>query len=200
MKMKIALGLALVAFVLLAAPRTRADTIFTATLLGSNEAPPTGSPATGFITVTLSGNTLSVTETFSELEAPASAAHIHCCFGPGINAPVAVPFTGFPAATSGSYPMSFDLTLDATYSSAFETAHGGTAASAESALVAALFAGQTYANIHDSIFPGGEISGQLIQQTPEPGTLGSLGLGMVGLALCCWLARKREARGQLSAT
>jgi len=36
--------------------------------------------------------------------------------------------------------------------------------------------------------------------TPEPGTLSSLSLGMVGLGLCWWMTRKREARGLQSAT
>jgi len=189
MKRNIALGCAFLVLALLAAPRTTADTIFTATLLGSNEVPPTGSPASGFITVTLSGNLLSVHETFTGLVGgAASAAHIHCCGVPGVNEPVAVPFTGFPGATSGTYDASFDLTLTATYTSAFVTASGGTAADAESALIPALFAGQTYANIHDSDFPGGEIRGQLIQQTPEPGTLMLLGMGFAGIV--AWRKRR----------
>jgi CHRD domain len=68
----------LVVVLALAIP-THADTIYTATLLGSNEVPPTGSPATGFATFTLSGDLLSIDETFSGLVTPASAAHIHCC-------------------------------------------------------------------------------------------------------------------------
>jgi hypothetical protein len=67
------------------------------------------------------------------------------------------------------------------YTAAFETANGGTAAGAESALVAALFAGQAYANIHDATFPGGEIRGQLLLQTPEPSTLMLLGIALTGL-------------------
>ena len=171
MKRNIALVVALLAVALLAIPRANADGIFTAALLGSNEVPPTGSPATGFITVTLTGNALKVAESFSGLTAPATAAHIHCCADPGVNAIVAVPFTGFPSTTSGTYSNIFDLTLASTYNTAFITANGGTAASAESVLLAALFAGETYANIHDATFPGGEIRGQLAQ-TPEPATGG----------------------------
>jgi hypothetical protein len=55
-----------------------------ATLLGTNETPPNASPATGFDTV---ADTLMVHETFSNLESPATAAHIHCCAPPGIAAP-----------------------------------------------------------------------------------------------------------------
>jgi hypothetical protein len=174
-------SLAVVAF--LTAPQSKADGVFTATLLGSNETPPNASTATGFITVTLTGNTLSVAESFSGLIGGAgSAAHIHCCAGSGVAAVVAVPFPGFPAATSGTFNQSFDLTNAASYNGAFITANGGTAASAESAFIAALFAGQTYANIHDSTFPAGEIRGQLIQ-TPEASTLAflSMGLGLLGM-------------------
>jgi hypothetical protein len=103
-----------------------------------------------------------------------------------VNGIVAVPFVGFPAATSGTYSNSFDLTLDATYNSAFETANGGTAASAEAALIAGLNAGQAYANIHDSPnFPGGEIRGQLSQhlsqRVPGPPTATLLLLGVTTL-------------------
>jgi hypothetical protein len=181
MSRNIALGFLLLAGALLTAPRAKADGIFTATLLGSNEVPPNVSTATGFITVTLTGNSLSVFETFSGLVGgPASAAHIHCCAPAGIAVGVAVPFTGFPAATSGTYSNTFDLTQASVYTATFETAHGGTAAGAESALLAALFAGQTYANIHDATFPTGEIRGQLMQ-TPEPSTLMLLGMGLTAL-------------------
>jgi hypothetical protein len=171
MKRSIELGVALLALTLFTVPRANADGIFTAILLGSNEVPPTGSSATGFIRVTLSGDALQVDESFSVLTAPAVAAHIHCCVGPGVNTGVAVPFPGFPSATSGTYSILFDLTDATTYNAPFLTAHGGTAAGAESALVDALFAGEAYANIHDTEFPGGEIRGQLTAQTPEPSSL-----------------------------
>jgi hypothetical protein len=59
-------------------PAVRADQIFTATLSRSNEVPATGSTATGFITVDLHADliTVDVSETFTGLVAPASAAHI----------------------------------------------------------------------------------------------------------------------------
>ena len=69
--------LALAAFV----PALRADLFFDATLLPGNEVPPHVTPATGFITVDLHSDmiTLDVVETFSALTTAASAAHIHCC-------------------------------------------------------------------------------------------------------------------------
>ena len=181
MKRNIALAF-VVAVALFAAPRAKGDAVFEATLLGSNEVLPTGSTASGIVTVTLIGDGLTVHESFTGLTGgSAAAAHIHCCSGPGINAEVAVPFTGFPAATSGTYNQTFDLTLAGTYNVNFITDNGGTAASAESALIAALFAGDAYANIHDAVFPSGEIRGQLALVTPEPGSLLLLASGLLGL-------------------
>ena len=125
-----------------------ATIIYSANLAGSNEVPPNTSPATGTSQVTISGNTMIVQENFSGLiGGPAAAAHIHCCTPVGTNTGVAVPFTGFPAVTSGTYNNTFDLTNPAIYTSAFLTASGGTAAGAEAALLAGLANNQAYANI-----------------------------------------------------
>jgi hypothetical protein len=174
-------------------PALRGGTILTATLQGGNEVPPNASTGSGFITVTLDTilNQLTVDESFTGLTNPATGAHIHCCAPIGTNAIVAVPFTGFPSATSGIYMQTFDLTLASSYTAAFVTANGGTAASAEAALVAALLSGNTYANIHDATFPGGEIRGQLVA-TPEPGTAMLLLAGLVPVVML----RRKLARYQ----
>ncbi len=160
-----------------------AGTIYAATLSGANEVAAVITPATGSATLTLSGNSLQVTESFSGLiGGTAGAAHIHCCTAPGTNVGVAIPFTGFPSATSGTYSNTFDLTLTATYLAAFLTNSGGTAAGAEAALIAGLNAGTAYVNIHDTTFPGGEIRGLLVT-VPETSSVMLLGLGLLAMAM-----------------
>jgi hypothetical protein len=169
---------------------------YSAVLLGSNEVPPTGSPAIGFAVVTVDAvaQTMLVNVTFSGLESPDTASHIHCCVSPGGNAGVATTtptFTGFPiGVTAGSYLNLFDLTLSSTYNPAFVTAEGSVA-NAEAALLAGMAADQTYLNIHSGQFPGGEIRGFLIPGTPEPATFLLAGAVLAGLVV-----RRRALAGR----
>jgi hypothetical protein len=159
-----ALGLAL------AGAPISAATIFSTTLSGANETPPTTSTGTGSMLVTLLADTLTVSVNFSGLSSPDTASHIHCC-GVGVSEPIAVPFTTFPTGlTAGTFNDSYDLTNIATYNSAFVTANGGTAATAEAAFIAGLNGGQTYGNVHTVANPGGEIRGQLAA-IPEPASV-----------------------------
>lgn len=168
------------AFLICALPVGANTITYTAIMTGANEVPPTGSSATGLASLSLTGDLLTVDVIFSGLTGgTASAAHIHCCALPGNNAPVAIPFTSFPSATSGSYTNTFDLTLASTYTSAFITAEGGTVADAEAAILVALNDNQTYTNIHNATFPGGEIRGWIIA-TPEPNSLWLLCTGIAG--------------------
>ena len=111
-------GLSVSAFVFFAWG-AQAATLYTATLNGATEVPPNASSATGSATLTLTGDLLAVSETFSGLTGgPAAAAHIHCCVPPGTNAPVVIPFPVFPNTTSGTYSNTFDLTMASVYTSA----------------------------------------------------------------------------------
>jgi len=153
-----------------------ADTInYMAVLTGSGENPPNASTATGIAFYTLTGDILTINVSFTGLTGGnASAAHIHCCAAAGTNAPVWVPFTGFPNTTSGTYSQTIDL-------STFAFSGGGT----EAALIVGFNTGTAYTNIHDATFPGGEIRGQVHAVTPEPGTFLLLATGVsaiVGLS------------------
>jgi hypothetical protein len=178
-------GLRLVAISSLAigAAGARADVlVYTAFLDGPSESPPNNSPGTGSAVVTIdtTAHTMRLEAQFTGLIGTTTASHIH--------APTAVPlagtagvatqtptFTGFPlGVTSGTYDHTFNMLDAASYNPSFITANGGTPASAEAALFAAIAQGRAYLNIHSSAFGGGEIRGFLI---PGPGAGVALGLG-----------------------
>ncbi len=167
---------------------------YVATLDGPSESPPVASPGTGmamvdFDTIT---NMMRVRATFSDLIGTTTVAHIH--------APTAMPFSGvvgvatypgtFPGfpmgVTSGSFDATFDMSLSGSYTGAFLSANGGTAASAQAALLGAFETGQAYFNIHTSSFPGGEIRGFLVRDTssaiplPTASLMGLAGMGAAG--------------------
>jgi hypothetical protein len=172
---------------------------FTATLSGPGEFPPTTSPGTGTASVTYDASThmLTVDVTFSGLEAPTTASHIHCCVTAPGAAGVATTVPTFPdfplGVTSGTYMHTLDLTQASSWNPAFVNANGGTVAGAEAALAAGLNAGDAYLNIHTTMFPLGEISGFL---TPEPTTAVLLGAGLAGLTV----ARNRRNGTRLIST
>jgi hypothetical protein len=190
------LGLALIAVAIIGFPRDShaGVIIYTAALNGASEVPPVATLGTGFaeVDVDTTANTMHVHVTFSGLTSNTTASHIHAAAPPGSNAGVATTTPTFPnfplGVTSGTYDMSFDMTLASSYNPAFITANGGTPASAEAALFAALANDQAYLNIHTVNNPGGEIRGWL---TPEPSSLVLGVLGALGLAI---FARRRLAR------
>ena len=161
-------------------------------LTGSAESPPTGSPGTGSVSVVIdtTANTLFISASFAGLEAGSTASHIHCCTtstGTG-NANVAtqIPtFTNMPlGVTSGSFTQTLDLTQASSYNPAFITANGGTATTAEAALLSGIAAGDSYYNIHTTMFPSGEIRGYLTPTAiPEPGTWVFTAAVLLGIAL-----------------
>jgi hypothetical protein len=145
-------------------PNTAAATIFvfTGTLSGANSVPPVDSMATGSYTATLDdvADSLALDLTFSGLTGgPATAAHIHCCVSSNANGPGVIPFTGFPNATSG------------TYSNTFFGISPVNVAGIENAFA--------YFNIHNAVFPGGEIRSQLAAVMPEPETWAMAIFGMM---------------------
>jgi hypothetical protein len=171
---------------------------FDATLSGANEASPNLSPGTGTAEVFYDSLThlLQVKVDFAGLVAGVTASHIHAATalaGTGTaGVATTVPtFTGFPTGvTSGSYDHTFDLTLLTSFNPAFVTANGGTAASAELALLDAMMAGKSYLNIHTTEFPGGEIRGFLTMKTTSvPDAFTTAGLFAMGLLSVFAVAR-----------
>jgi hypothetical protein len=174
-----------------------AATVYQAALSGDGESSSTG---TGLATVTVNGNSMTVDVTFTGLTTGTTASHIHCCTTfPGTgNAGVATTTPTFPnfplGVTSGTFDMTFDMTLASSFNPAFVTANGGTAASAFAALLGGLNADEAYLNIHTTMFPGGEIRG-FLQATPLPGALPLVATGLGVLGLLGW-QRKRKSEGR----
>ena len=178
-------GPILAAVAVLAAAPTHAALYQTA-LSGADQVPPIVTPASGFATVAIVGDTLTATVSFANLADAGVFGHIHCCAPDGTNTGVAVPFTMIPAVTTGSFTQTFDLLATATYTASFVAAHGGTAAGARDALLAGLAAYQSYVNIHDATYRSGQIRGQLA--VPEAATLGLFGMGVLAMGA----ARRRR--------
>lgn len=169
-----------------AAPASAAIYVFSSPLT-PEVALATGS---GLVTVTFDTDlhTLGIVANWAGLSGPTTVAHIHCCVAPPGTVGVAVtPGTlpGFPTGvTAGNYAIELDLSSDATYTTAFRTANGGTAAGAEAGLLTGLQNGQAYFNVHTTAFPGGEIRGFLAAvPEPEAWAMMILGFGVLGTAM-----------------
>ena len=180
-----------------AAPLTsEAATLSFHAFLGDLENPQTGSAGTGVAHVTIDTilHTMAVDVSFSGLGSPTTVAHIHCCVASPGNAMVATTtptFPGFPAGvTSGSYNMTFDMTLASSYNPAFIAAHGATVPSALADLFAGIIAGQAYLNIHTAQFPNGEIR-DFLAPVPLPAAIPLFATGLGALGLLTWRKRLR---------
>lgn len=111
---------------------------------GANEVPPNASTATGTITGTYdpATNRIFYSISFTGLTAPASAAHFHANATPGIAVGVVIGHSGFPNVITTTNPYSNTHILT-------ETQETG------------LLAGTWYSNIHNSVYPGGELRTQI---------------------------------------
>ena len=153
---------------------------FAVALDGPSEFPTNNSPGIGFGTVNYDdvAHTLQLQVVFSGLRSNTTAAHIHAPtaspFPGGLTNTVGVAtttpsFVGFPlGVTSGTFSNTLDLTVASSFNAAFVANNGGTLASAEAALAAAMIQGRAYWNIHTVAFPPGEIRGFLLLDDDPP--------------------------------
>ena len=144
---------------LLAAPVVNSQTEnFSASLSGANEVPPINTAGTADFNMTIQPGAITFSLTFSDLSTPVVVAHLH--FAPSKVAGGVMIFLcggggqpACPAATSGS--------ITGTITAANVTgpaSQGITAGNLDSALEA-VRADLSYANMHTTNFPGGEIRG-----------------------------------------
>jgi hypothetical protein len=178
-----------------------AITVYNVTLNGPTEGTPSLGTGTGNVTYDSVTHQLTVFAIFSGLTGATTASHIHAATASPFTGTAGVAtqlptFSAFPlGVNSGSFSQTLDLTLASSWNPAYVTSNGGTTASAEAALVAAMNSGRSYLNIHTNQFPGGEIRGFLVAVVPEPA---SWALMLVGFGAIGWSIRHRR-RSSLAA-
>jgi len=137
---------------------------FTATLTGAQSTPPNASTASGNVSAVYDStqNEFAVSGSYSGLQTSATAAHVHLG-AVGVAGAVQVPLV-VVGGTSGVV-LAGPVSLTGQQ-------------------ITDLMAGDWYVNIHDSVFPGGEIRGQLLlTSVPEPETYAAFaGVGLLGFA------------------
>lgn len=134
---------------------------FTAMLSGANEVPANSSRATGMVTVTINGNQVVVTGSFSGLESDYNTSvgsHLHLGYA-GQNGNVVFALT--PTLTGSLRAGTFEAA-----NNTFALGTGGVPAATQ---LAAFRNRQYYVNIHTDNLPAGEIRGQLIPNIDETG-------------------------------
>ena len=151
---------------------------FQAELLGSNESNPNNSAAVGFGQVIFDDvtNVALIDEFWNNLTGVAIATHIHGPALPGINGPVIIPIPlGIHSNASDEIQQ---LTIVLTDIQA-----------------SWLLDGLLYMNIHTTVFPGGEIRGQLLR-VPDTGLgvpdAGPGALGLLAMSGMVWLGARRK--------
>jgi hypothetical protein len=156
---------------LLTLPQTAQAAIFSlaSTLSGSQEVPANNSPASGSATLSYDNviNLLSWNIQFSDLQGTSQLSHFHGPAPRGVNGPVQININTTPGFTS---PLIGTATLSEIQESQ-------------------LLSGLWYINIHSSVFPGGEIRGQ-VELVPESSSLGAIGL--TALVLLGFSGRQRD--------
>jgi hypothetical protein len=160
----------LIALVVISGATVSRAQSFDANLDPFQEVPPHNTPGYGSADFTLSGTNLSIdvgTGVYADLLAGATVVRLQDA-AVGANGPTLFTFNlDTPGNTSGTFSGFGYLTASQ---------------------VTDLQNGSLYVNIADSVYPGGEIRGQLLA-APEPTTVALLGTGLLGLLV----VRRRKA-------
>jgi hypothetical protein len=176
-----ALPIAVLAFVLssVGAFAANSPNDLNADLTGYQEVPTLSSSGTATLQARISPDESSVdwVLSYDALEAPVLQAHIHLA-APAINGPIVVFFCtnlgNGPAGTQACPPP--PATISGTFTAADvlgTTAAIGLEAGNLAELIRAIRAGATYANVHSTLRPGGEVRGVIRVQEPTPGPTGA---------------------------
>ena len=160
------IGLALVALVVPFAMRSTAgDKSLTASLIGLSEVPSVSTGGGGtFAARILGSGDIAFTLSYQGLEGSVQQAHIHFAQA-GVNGGISVflctNLGNGPAGTQPcpAGPTTISGTIGAT--DVIGPAGQGISAGELNELKAAIAVGATYANVHSTLFPGGEIRGQI---------------------------------------
>jgi CHRD domain len=133
---------------------------FSASLSGDNEVPPINSAGTGNFQMTIRPDAINFSLSFSDLSSPLSVAHLH--FAPSKVAGGVMIFLcggggqpACPAATSG------EITGTITAANVTGPTGQGIAPGDLDSALEAVRDGLSYANMHTTNFPGGEIRGNV---------------------------------------
>jgi hypothetical protein len=143
-------------------------------LVGYQENPDISTTATGSFKATIddAARTISYTLTYAGLEGTVQQSHIH--FGKrAINGGITLFLcgtAGFPGPTgTPTCPQSGTVSRTATAADVIGPAGQGIEPGAFEELVAAMRAGHTYANVHSTKWPGGEIRAQINDRGDDQG-------------------------------
>ena len=137
------------------------STKFSAHLIGYNETPSLNSTGAGGLSLTIGNNQITFDLTYSGLSGPPLVAHVHVG-QPGVAGGVSFFFCGGGGKPACPNNTSGEVKGTVVPADIVGPTAQGFAAGDFASVVKAIQAGFTYANMHTTKFPAGEIRGQLV--------------------------------------